>query len=50
MGRDDRVKIGEVVGLKSQSSREWSCWGRVRSSSGREEIVYKQLVEFGREI
>ena len=39
--RVDRVEIGLVVGLKSGSSRKWSCGGRVRSSSGRKEVVYE---------
>ena len=36
MGRDDRVEIGWLLGR----SREWSCGGRVWSSSGREKVVY----------
>ena len=37
-----------VVGLKSGSSREWSCGGRVRSSSGRKEVVYEPYQSVGR--
>ena len=37
-----------VVGLKSWRSRQWSCWGRVWSSSSREKVVYKPDQAVGR--